>query len=464
MSDVSMEKIVAWAKQTGFVFPSSEIYGGLASVYDFGPNGVELIRNLKKLWWKNVVWERDDVEGLDGQIFTHPKIWEASGHVDSFTDPMVDCKSCKHRFRADQLLEKKLGVEKVAGKSLPEMSQMLVDEEIACEKCGALDWTDIRNFNLLVECTIGVTEGDKRTIYLRGETCQTIFVNFENVLKSTRQKLPFGIAQIGKAFRNEVTTKNFYWRTREFEQVEMQYFLHPDLANEKYEYWKNESMKFLTDILGIKAKNLRFRQHEVDERAHYAHDAWDIEYKAPWGWAEFWAQHNRGDWDLKRHGMYSGKDLQYFDQEKNEKYIPYVVETSMGVGRMSLVVMMDAYTEEEIGEGDKKETRVVMKFDKKVAPVKVAVLPLMKKDVLLEVSKGIFDKLKSKYSVQHDVTQSIGKRYRRQDEIGTPYCVTVDFDTIEKDQSVTVRDRDTMEQERVKIEELEQWLDDKLGL
>lgn len=464
MTQISMEKLVAWAKQRGFVFPSSEIYGGFASIYDFGPLGVELSNNLKKLWWKNVVWEREDVEGIDGQILTHPKIWEASGHVESFTDPMVDCKSCKKRFRADKLLEDKLGVDKVAGKSLPEMSQMLIDEEISCENCGAIDWTDIRSFNLLVECTIGVTEGEKRTVYLRGETCQTIFVNFENVLKTTRQKLPFGIAQVGKAFRNEITTKNWLYRTREFEQMEMQYFLHPDEADEKYEYWKKESMDFLTQVVGVRPENLRFRQHKPEERAHYARDAYDIEYNMPWGWAEFWGQHNRGDWDLRRHGMFSGREIMYFDQEKNEKYIPCVVETSMGVGRLALVTMLDAYCEEEVGDGDKKETRVVLKFDKKVAPVKVAILPLMKKDELVSVSKSIYDKLKSRYFCQHDVTQSIGKRYRRQDEIGTPYCVTVDFDTVEKDQAVTVRDRDSMHQERVKIDELEKWLMSRLEI
>ena len=457
-----MDKLVGWAKQRGFVFPSSEIYGGFASIYDFGPLGVELINNLKKLWWKNVVWEREDVEGIDGSILTHPKIWEASGHVEGFTDPMVDCKSCKKRFRADKLLEDKLGVDKVAGKSLPELSQMLIDEEISCDSCGAIDWTEIRKFNLLVECSIGVTEGEKRTVYLRGETCQTIFVNFENVLSSTRQKLPFGIAQVGKAFRNEVTTKNWLYRTREFEQMEMQYFLHPSIATDKYEYWRTESMNFLTDVIGLKNENLRWRQQTKDERAHYALDAYDIEYNTPWGWAEFWGLHNRGDWDLKRHGLYSGREINYFDQEKNERYIPYVVETSMGVGRLALVTMLDAYCEEEVQNGEKKETRVVLKFDKKVAPIKVAILPLMKKDVLVAKSTEIFNNLKSKYSCQHDVTQSIGKRYRRQDEIGTPYCITVDFDTVEKDQAVTIRDRDTMEQSRVKIDEIGDWLEKRL--
>jgi len=454
MSKLDMDTIVSWAKQRGFIFPSSEIYGGFQSIYDFGPMGVELIRNLKELWWQNVVWEREDVEGIDGQILTHPKIWEASGHVESFTDPLVDCKSCKKRFRADKVIEDKFGVEKVAGKSLAEIGNILVDEEVACPNCGSVDWTEPKTFNLLVECKLGVTEEDKQTVYLRGETCQTIFVNFENVLQTTRQKLPFGIAQIGKAFRNEITTKNFYWRTREFEQMEMQYFLHPDLADEKYDYWKNESMKFLTEVVGIKADDLRWRQHEPDERAHYAKDAWDIEYNAPWGWSEFWGQHSRGDWDLKRHGIYSGKEIMYFDQERNEKYIPHVIETSMGVGRLSLITIFDAYTVEEVDNDGKKEERVVLKFDKKVAPIKVAVLPLMKKEPLTDVSRKIFNDLNSRWAAQHDVTQSIGKRYRRQDEIGTPYCVTVDFDTVEKDQAVTVRDRDTMQQERVKIEEL----------
>lgn len=461
MDQLSMDKIVSWAKRRGFVFPSSEIYGGFASVYDYGPLGVELINNLKNLWWKNVVWEREDIEGIDGQIITHPKIWEASGHVENFTDPMVDCKSCKKRYRADKLLEDKLGVDRVAGKSLAELGMMLIDESIACEHCGMIDWTDIRNFNLLVECNFGVTEEDRRTIYLRGETCQTIFVNFENVLQSTRQKLPFGIAQIGKAFRNEITMGNFIYRTREFEQLEMEYFLPPEEADDKYMYWKDESMKFLTDVVGIKKDNLRFRQHEPEERSHYARDAYDIEYKAPWGWAEFWAQHNRGDWDLKRHGIYSGKTIEYFDQEKKTKYIPYVVETSMGVGRLALVTILDSYCEEEVGEGDKKETRVVLKFNKKVAPIKVAILPLMKKENLTSLAKTIFDQLKVKYSCQYDVTQSIGKRYRRQDEIGTPFCLTVDFDSLE-DGQVTIRERDSMQQKRISIAEVSSYLDDQL--
>ncbi|MBU0647889.1 glycine--tRNA ligase [Patescibacteria group bacterium] len=463
MSDINMEEIVSWAKRRGFVFPSSEIYGGFASVYDFGPLGVELINNLKKLWWKNVVWERGDVEGLDGAIFTHPKIWEASGHVESFTDPLVDCKSCKKRLRADRLLEDKIGVEKVAGRSLAELGQMIQDEEIACPHCGMLDWTEVRDFNLLVECSIGVTEEDKRNFYLRGETCQTIFVNFENVLQSTRQKLPFGIAQIGKAFRNEITTKNFIWRVREFEQMEMQYFCHSSLADKKYDYWKKESWQWLVDVLGIDRDNLRWRQHERDELAHYARDAWDVEYNAPWGWAEFWGQHNRQDWDLKRHGMYSGKEILYYDQKTDEKYIPFVVETSLGVTRLALVVILDAYTIEEVeNEKGKKEERVVLKFDKKVAPIKVAILPLMKKDNLLDVSSEIYDNLKKKFVCQHDVTQSIGKRYRRQDEIGTPYCVTVDFDSLE-DGQVTIRERDGMEQKRIKIDDLEGYLRDNLG-
>lgn len=463
MKNLNMDTVVSWAKQRGFAFPSSEIYGGFASVYDFGPLGVELIKNLKDLWWKNVVNEREDVEGIDGSIFTHPKIWEASGHVEGFTDPLVDCRSCKKRLRADKILEDKLGVERVAGKSLAELGQMLKDEEIPCPHCGMLDWTEVRDFNLLVECSLGVTEAGKRTIFLRGETCQTIFVNFENVLQSTRQRLPFGIAQIGKAFRNEITTKNFFWRTLEFEQMEMQYFLHPSEADEKYEYWKNESWKFLTDVVGIDESNLRWRQHEAKERAHYARDAWDIEYQSPWGWSEFWGQHNRGDWDLKRHGMYSGKDLTYFDQARNEKYIPYVVETSMGVGRLSLVTIFDAYNEEQIPgvDGKPDETRVVLKFDKKVAPVKIAILPLMKKDNLVAKSRELFDVFKSKYVCQHDITQSIGKRYRRQDEIGTPYCVTVDFDSLE-DNMVTIRDRDSMKQERIGIDELDSYFAENL--
>ncbi|HPH78676.1 MAG TPA: glycine--tRNA ligase [bacterium] len=461
MTQVNMEKIVSLAKRRGFVFPSSEIYGGFASSYDYGPMGVELIKNIKDLWWKQMVYLRTDVEGIDGGIITHPRIWEASGHVDNFIDPLVDCKSCKKRFRADKILEDKLGVEEVAGKSLAEMGKMLFDNEIACEHCGAIDWTEVRRFNLLVECTMGVAEGEKKSVYLRGETCQTIYVNFENVLQTARQKVPFGIAQVGKSFRNEITPGNFIFRTREFEQMEMQFFVHPGEADKWYEYWKEERYNYILNVIGLKKENVRWRQHKPEERAHYAKDAWDIEYNSPFGWAEMEGVHNRGDWDLTRHSQFSGHNLEYYDQELGEKYFPWVIETAGGVGRMALMVLLDAYTEEEVGEGDKKEMRVVLKFDKKVAPIKVAVLPLMKKEMLTKAALNIFNELKSEMVCQYDETQSIGKRYRRQDEIGTPYCVTVDFDTIEKDQAVTVRDRDSMQQVRVRVDELKGWLVDK---
>ncbi|MFZ5392471.1 MAG: glycine--tRNA ligase [Patescibacteria group bacterium] len=462
MTEITMEKIVSWAKRRGFVFPSSEIYGGFSSSYDYGPLGVELINNIKNLWWQKMVHEREDVEGIDGAIITHPKVWEASGHVENFTDPLVDCRSCKKRFRADKILEDKFGVERVAGKSLAEIGEMLREEEVPCPHCGLVDWTDVRKFNLLLETNIGVTEEDRKKIYLRGETCQTIYLNWENVLNTSRQKLPFGIAQIGKAFRNEITPGNFIFRTREFEQMEMQYFVSPESADSWYEYWKNERTKYMIEEIGLNKDKLHLRQHAKDERAHYAKDAFDLEYNTPWGWWEFEGLHHRGDWDLSRHGMFSGKKIEYFDQEMNKKYIPWVIETSGGVGRLALVTMLDAYTEEEIANGKEKEVRVVMKFGKKIAPIKVAVLPLMKKENLVEFARKIFDKLKKKYVCQFDLTQSIGKRYRRQDEIGTPYCVTVDFDSLD-DNMVTVRERDSMQQSRIEIAKLDDFLSENLG-
>lgn len=475
MTTVTMDKIVSWAKRRGFVYPSAEIYGGFASTYDYGPLGVELLKNIKDLWWRKMVWERSDIEGIDGAIITNPKVWEASGHVENFTDPLVDCKSCKKRFRADKLLEDKLGMQVVAGKSLAEISQMLIDEQIVCENCGMIDWTDVRKFNLLVGCDIGVTEGDKKDVYLRGETCQNIFLNYQAVLDSMRQKLPFGIAQIGKAFRNEITPGNFIFRTREFEQMEMQYFVRPDEAQKWFEYWKEFRWQYMLEELGLNKEKIRLRQQEATERAHYAKDAYDIEYDMPFGWSEIEGVHHRAEWDLGRHGTFSGKRIEYFDQEKKEKFIPWVIEASGGVTRLALVLMLDAYTEEKVSKSESQksesggedggkqdeEIRVVMKFDKKLAPIKVAILPLMKKEELLKMSKMIFDQLKTKFVCQYDVTQSIGKRYRRQDEIGTPYCVTIDFDSLD-DRAVTIRDRDTMEQKRVSLADLNDYLTEKL--
>ncbi len=445
-----MDKIVALAKTRGFIFPSSEIYGGFAAVYDYGPMGVELANNIKAAWWRNMVHERLNVYGLDSAIFMNPKIWHASGHVSGFSDPLVECRQCHTRSRADHLLEE-IGVFADEKMSEEEINNLLRDnkDKVKCPKCGGTDFTEVKNFNLLVQSNLGNFTGNwqEEPVYLRGETCQGIYVNFKNVLDTMHPKIPFGIAQIGKAFRNEITARQFIFRTREFEQMEMQYFVHPDEAMNEYERWKNERMNFYIEELGINKDNLQWHQHE--NLVFYAKEAFDIEYKFPFGWKELEGIHARGDYDLSRHQEYSGKKLEYIDQQKGEKYIPHIVETSAGVGRTMLAVLSDAYTEEEVN-GD---VRVVLKLKPSLAPIKIAILPLSKKDELVAVGKKIFDKLKGDYYCDFDITQSIGKRYRRQDEIGTPYCITVDFDSLE-DGKVTVRDRDTMEQDRVLIEDL----------
>jgi len=454
-----MDKIVSLCKRRGFIYQSSEIYGGFASCYDYGPLGVELKNNIKREWWKAMVQQRNDVVGLDASILMHPKVWEASGHVEAFSDPLVDCKGCKKRFRADHLLEAK-GLEPGYLKERPETFN-----EIKCPECGG-DLTQPRSFNLLMKTYIGPIEDQSAVAYLRGETCQGIYVNFENVKDSMRLKLPFGIAQIGKAFRNEITPGNFTFRMREFEQMEMQYFVNPKEAKKWYEYWKPLRMKWYED-LGIKKENLRFRQHDKDELAHYAKEAWDIEYNFPFGgFDELAGIHNRGDWDLSRHSQYSGKDLSYFDETTKEKYIPWIVETSDGADRAVLAFLIDAY--EEVAGGrtttteSTKEVELVLRLDKRIAPIKIAILPLSKKPELEKVAKEIQNNLWGKYMTMYDVTGSIGKRYRRQDEIGTPYCLTVDFESLE-DKKVTVRDRDTMQQERIAIEDLAKYFQEKLG-
>ncbi|MBI2797816.1 glycine--tRNA ligase [Candidatus Saccharibacteria bacterium] len=443
---ITMEELVSYCKRRGFVFQASEIYGGVAGMYDFGPYGVELKNNLKRAWWTEMVYKNPNIYGLDSAIIQHPKVWEASGHTERFNDPMVDCRNCKHRYRADKLAE----VDDVTNEELVELLA-----NIKCPNCGKIDWTEPKAFNLLVEAHMGSIEGEKNIVYLRGETCQGIYTDYNSVRETMRAKIPFGIAQIGKAFRNEITPGDFLFRQREFEQAELQVFVHPDMANEVFAHWKEARMawhqKFLTK------DNLRFREHGEKERAHYAKAAWDIEYKFPFGFKEMEGIHNRGDWDLSRHSKYSGSDLQYFDEESGKKYIPWIVETSVGVDRMFLATLIDAYTEEEV----KGEARVVLKLPKELAPVKVAVLPLSKKPELNKVATEVFSSIAGEYNVEYDETQSIGKRYRRQDEIGTPYCVTVDFESLD-DQAVTVRERDSMKQERVKIEELKGYLEDKL--
>jgi glycyl-tRNA synthetase len=427
-----LEKIIALAKRRGFVYPSSEIYGGYASVYDFGPRGVELKNNIKKAWWKEMVHQRTDIVGLDSAIFMHPKTWEASGHVEGFSDPLVECKKCHHRFRSDHLKEE--------GKT-------------TCPDCSG-ELTEEKNFNLLVEAKMGVTDEKKSKAYLRGETCQGIYLNFQNVLNSTRQKIPFGIAQIGKAFRNEITPKNFIFRTREFEQMEMQFFIEPKEkeADKFFEYWKEQRLNWYLN-LGIDKKNLRFRAHAEDELVHYAKAAEDIEYNTSFGgWKEFEGVHNRGDWDLSRHSEYSGKNLGYLEQD-GTRVTPWIIETSAGVDRAFLMFLLDSYKE------DKEKNRTYLALHKSLVPVQVAVFPLLgNKPELISKAKEVFDSLsKAGLIVEWDQRGNIGKRYYAQDEIGTPHCVTVDFDTLEKGE-VTVRDRDTASQEKVSIDKLIKYL------
>ncbi len=410
-----MDKLVSLTKRRGFIFQSSEIYGGINSCYDYGPLGVELKKNIKELWWKSMVYERADIEGIDASILMHPKVWEASGHVEGFTDPLVDCKKCKMRWRADQ-----------------------IDLEKGCPNCGG-ELTEPRMFNLMFKTFMGPVEDDAHVVYLRPETAQGIYVNFHNVRESMRKKIPFGIAQIGKAFRNEITPGNFIFRTREFEQMEMQFFVKPGTDEEWFEYWKEERYKWY-DRLGINKDKLRFHQHGPDELAHYAKAAFDIEYEFPFGWSEIEGIHNRTDFDLSRHQEYSGKDLRYYDQEADEKYIPYVVETSTGVDRLLLTTLVDAYDEEP--------DRVVLRFKPYLAPIKAAVLPLVKRDGMPDVARKIEADLRTRFKVFYDEGGSIGRRYRRQDEIGTPYCITVDSQTLE-DGTVTIRERDSMEQIRI---------------
>ena len=425
---VTLDAIVSLAKRRGFVFQGSEIYGGLRSVWDFGPLGIELKRTVKDVWWKHMIHQREDIEGIDSAILMHPSVWEASGHVSGFTDPLVECKTCHIRFREDQIEDAKLCPEKDCKGNLTESKQ----------------------FNLMFQTFMGPVQDEGSQIYLRPETAQGIFVNFENVMTSARKKIPFGIGQIGKSFRNEITPGNFIFRTREFEQMEMEFFCKPDSADEWFKYWIDFSHDWF-ELLGIKKINLRKREHTDDEKPHYAKAALDIEYNFPWGWGELETINNRSDHDLKSHSEKSGKDLSFFDETSKERYVPYVIEPAMGADRTVLAVICDAYDEEDM-EGEK---RSLLRFKPIISPIQVAVLPLSKNEKLSEVSDEIYKKLQKIYRCQFDNTQSIGKRYRRQDEIGTPICLTIDFDTVEKDQCVTLRHRDTMDQIRIKIEDIE---------
>jgi len=436
-----MEKLVSLAKRRGFVFQSSEIYGGLGSVWDYGPLGVELKRNLIERWWRSVVQEREDIEGMESAILMHPKVWEASGHVASFTDPLVDCRQCKKRFRADD--------ERIKGKPGEESAQ--------CPVCGSKGTlTDPRMFNLMFKTFMGPVEDTAAQVFLRPETAQGSYVNFLNVMQASRQKIPFGIAQVGKAFRNEITPGNFIFRTREFEQMEMQYFVKPGEDEEWFEYWHEERMRWHYD-LGIDPDKLRYHPHGPDELAHYAKRAEDIQYHFPFGWQEYEGIHNRTDFDLSRHQEYSGKKLQYVDPATKDQFTPYVVETALGVGRLFLVVMADAYREEEV-EG---ATRVVLGLHPSIAPVKVGIFPLVKKDGMPELARNIYKELQKLFAVFYDDGGSIGRRYRRQDEAGTPFGVTVDGQSM-TDSTVTIRDRDTLKQERVSVDQLATYLTERL--
>ena len=453
--DKTMEKIVALCKGRGFVYPGSEIYGGLSNSWDYGPLGVEFKNNVKNAWWQRFVRENPYNVGLDSAILMNPQTWVASGHVGGFSDPLMDCKSCKTRHRADKLIED-TGVNP-AGWSFEEMSQYIKDHGITCPECGSSDFTDIRKFNLMFKTFQGVTEDAKSELYLRPETAQGIFVNFPNIQRTTRRKLPFGVCQIGKSFRNEITPGNFIFRIREFEQMELEFFCKPGTELDWFKYWKDYCHKFLLD-LGIKDENLRLPDHSQKELSHYSNATTDFEFMFPFGWGELWGVASRTDFDLTRHQEASGKSMEYFDQEENKKYIPYVIEPSLGADRVALAFLCDAYDEEVVDEA-KGDTRVVLRLHPALAPVKAAILPLSKK--LGEQATEVYTALSKKFSVDYDDAGSIGKRYRRQDEIGTPFCVTYDFDSLE-DKCVTVRERDTMQQIRMPIEKLGEYIESKL--
>ena len=446
-----MNKIVSLCKRRGFIYQNSEIYGGMANTWDYGPMGVELKMNIKNAWWKDFVRERDNVVGLDSAIIMHPDTWKASGHLDSFNDALIDCKSCKSRFRADHLIEDALGLD-VEGKTEAEMTEIIRQEEIKCPVCGSKDWTDARSFNLMFKTFQGVVEDSTSVVYLRPETAQGIFINFKNVVDTMRVSLPFGIGQIGKAFRNEITPGNFIFRTREFEQMELQFFVKPGEDDDWFAYWKKYALDWLIG-LGISADNLAYHDHAPEKLAHYSKATTDIIYKFPFGWEELWGIANRTDFDLSTHMKHSGKKMTYFDNESGEHIVPYVVEPSVGVDRLLLAFLVEAYTEDEVDGA----TRVYLNLSPELAPVKAAVFPLSKKEPLASMARELYDKLKKVFNVEYDESGSIGKRYRRQDEIGTPYCITVDFDSVE-DKKVTIRDRNTLQQDRVEIDRVLDYL------
>lgn len=456
-----METLVSLCKNRGFVYAGSEIYGGLANTWDYGPLGVELKNNIKAAWIKRFIHDRTDSVGIDSAILMNPETWVATGHLATFSDPLIDCKECKTRHRADKLIEEwaaKNGQDICAdGMSNDELIKFIDDNHINCPNCGKHNFTDIRQFNLMFKTFQGVTEDAKSQIYLRPETCQGIFVNFKNIIRTSRKRVPMGVGQVGKAFRNEITPGNFIFRTREFEQMEYEFFCVPDTDLEWFEYWENYCKKFLLD-LGIKEENIRFRKHSKEELVFYSKATTDIEFNFPFGWGELWGIADRTDYDLKRHMEHSKQDLMYQDPETNEKFIPYVIEPSVGVDRLFLSVICNAYEKQELDGGD---SRVVLHIHPALAPFKCAILPLSKK--LGDKSKEVLEMLSKKFNCDYDEAGSIGKRYRREDEIGTPYCITVDFDTL-NDNQVTVRDRDTMEQVRIPIADVEKFIEEKITL
>ena len=455
-----METIVRLCKSRGYVYPGSEIYGGLANTWDYGPLGVELKNNVKTAWRKKFIQENKNIVGLDAAILMNPETWVASGHVSGFSDPLLDCKECKTRHRADKLIESyahEKGEDIVAdGWTDEQMLKYINDHKIVCPKCGKLNYTDIRKFNLMFKTFQGVTEDSTSTVYLRPETAQGIFVDFKNVMRTTRKKIPMGIAQIGKAFRNEITPGNFTFRTREFEQMELEFFCKPGTDLEWFEYWRKFCKDWLLN-LGMKEENIRLRDHSPEELVFYSKGTTDIEFAFPFGWGELWGIADRTDYDLTAHQTHSKEDMSYLDPETNEKYIPYVIEPSVGADRVTLAFLCNAYEEQELGEGD---TRIVLHLHPALAPYKAAILPLSKK--LNDKADEVFQTLAKAFPVDYDEAGSIGKRYRRQDEIGTPYCITVDFDTLE-DNQVTVRDRDTMEQIRIPIDQVEKYIAEKIA-
>jgi len=443
-----MEKLVSLCKRRGFVFQSSEIYGGLNGCWDYGPLGVELLRNIKDQWWQTMTY-REDVEGIDAAILMHPRVWEASGHVENFTDPMVDCKECKARFRADQIEDSPCGSPAYKGRKAHK-----------CQSEGK--FTEARQFNLMFKTFVGPVEDEGAVVYLRPETAQGIFVNFLNVQSASRQKPPFGIAQIGKAFRNEINTKNFLFRTREFEQMEMQFFVKPGTDEQWFQYWKSQRLDWYIG-LGMTKEKLQYHQHEPDKLAHYAKEAFDIEYLFPFGWGEIEGIHNRTDFDLSRHEQFSGKSMKFFDDQTKEKFTPFIIETSAGASRSFIAFLVDAYKEEEAPTADgKMEVRTVMKFHRRLAPVKAAVFPLVNRDGMPDIARKLETDLRQSFRVFYDDSGAVGRRYRRQDEVGTPYCLTVDSQTLQ-DHTITVRDRDSMLQERIAIDQAAAYLSEKLA-